>query len=345
VTGYRVEVVGLPGDQRVTDPSLLLVGLPLGVPQTVRVVAENAVGPSLDPTTVVVVPGTPGRPLGVAATAGQGAVTVTWTAPPSPTAAITGYRIALGGGAPAVEVGPGLTSVTISGLSNGSAYTPSVEAGNQYGWSAPALGASVVPRAMSSWSVTTAPTWIAPGRACSVSARLMSGAAGLGARPVQLWVRPAGVVTWTQQRTGTTSATGTVSLTAATLGTASVQLRYAGNASIASSATAVRTCTRDGVAPTVPSLTVTGSSSLRRAVVRWSSRDTGSGVAAYQVRLRSVTSGRTNWTTWSTQAWTTTSTRTWSSLARGRTYCWSVRAKDKVGLLSGYSLARCFRVT
>lgn len=72
----------------------------------------------------------PGAPTGVTATAGNAQATVTWTAPASAGGApITGYRITSSPGGITATVG-NVTSGTITGLTNGTAYTFTVAATN-----------------------------------------------------------------------------------------------------------------------------------------------------------------------------------------------------------------------
>jgi hypothetical protein len=74
----------------------------------------------------------PGTPIKVSAKAGNASVTLTWTAPSSDGgAAITGYVIKPSRG-PAVKVGD-VTSDTLTGLTNGTAYRFTVAAVNSVG--------------------------------------------------------------------------------------------------------------------------------------------------------------------------------------------------------------------
>jgi hypothetical protein len=93
----------------------------------------------------------PGAPAGVSATAGNGSALVTWTAPVSGDSPITSYSVTPYVGttpqaATLVSGAPPATSVTVSGLTNGTAYTFKVTASNAYGAGpASALSNAVTP--------------------------------------------------------------------------------------------------------------------------------------------------------------------------------------------------------
>jgi hypothetical protein len=78
--------------------------------------------------------GPPGAPLNVAATAGDGQASVTWTSPPSNGGRpISGYTVASTPGGLTVAAGPSATSATVTGLTNGVTYTFTVTASNALG--------------------------------------------------------------------------------------------------------------------------------------------------------------------------------------------------------------------
>jgi hypothetical protein len=110
-------------------------------------------------------PATPGAPTIGTATAGDASASVTFTAPAYTgyPAVITGYTVT---SSPGGLTGTGASSpITVSGLSNGTAYTFTVTATNATGTGpASAASNSVTPIAPYSQSYTTAGTysWIAP---------------------------------------------------------------------------------------------------------------------------------------------------------------------------------------
>lgn len=91
----------------------------------------------------------PGAPAAPVATAGDGTAHVTWSAPADDGgAAVTGYTVTAAPGGKTCTVAAPATSCTISGLTNGTAYTFTVAASNAVGSGAPsASSASVTPSA------------------------------------------------------------------------------------------------------------------------------------------------------------------------------------------------------
>ncbi len=125
-----------------------ITGLTNGTTYAFTVTATNSVGTvfaSPFSSTVVPAAAVPGAPTGVTATAEKGSVKLTWTAPASNGgAAITHYVIKPSTGS-SVTVGD-VTSDTVTGLTNGTAYTFTVAATNSAGTGhASAASKSVTP--------------------------------------------------------------------------------------------------------------------------------------------------------------------------------------------------------
>ena len=117
-----------------------VTGLTQGTSYTFTVQASNSLGsgPVSAPSNAVTptAPSAPSAPTGVTASPASNQTQVSWTAPASNGSAITGYTVTPFIGTTAqtpVQVGASTTSATITGLTNGTAYTFSVTATNGIG--------------------------------------------------------------------------------------------------------------------------------------------------------------------------------------------------------------------
>ena len=137
-----------------TETSATVTSLTNGTAVQFRVAAVNGVGTgSYSTASAAVTPtaGTPpGAPTGLSATAGNAQIALAWTAPASAgSSAITGYSVEYtpsGGSAQTVATGSTSTSYTLTGLTNGTAYTARVAAVNAAGTgSYTAASSSVTP--------------------------------------------------------------------------------------------------------------------------------------------------------------------------------------------------------
>ena len=150
--------------------SCSVAGLANGTSYTFTVTASNGAGASIaSASTAAVTPRTvPDAPGGVTATGGNSQATVSWGAPGNGGDPITGYTATADpGGATCTTAG---TSCTVSGLTNGQAYTFSVTATNGVGTgpastpsasvtpSAPALGPGPAPVPLPEPTPTPSPT-------------------------------------------------------------------------------------------------------------------------------------------------------------------------------------------
>jgi hypothetical protein len=102
------------------------------------VVATTAIGagPASDPSAAVTPhgPGVPGTPTGVTAVAGDGAATVTWSAPADDGGSpITAYTVTSSPDDRTVDVDGSSTSAAVDGLTNDVSYTFTVTATNDWG--------------------------------------------------------------------------------------------------------------------------------------------------------------------------------------------------------------------
>jgi hypothetical protein len=102
-------------------------------------VFDNAVAWAADSCVVVPPePTAPGAPTGVSAVAGDGAATVSWSAPADDGGSpLVGFTVTSSPDSIVVTAGPGASSVLVTGLTNGVAYTFTVVASNAEGNSVP----------------------------------------------------------------------------------------------------------------------------------------------------------------------------------------------------------------
>ncbi|UKA60097.1 fibronectin type III domain-containing protein [Arthrobacter sp. FW306-2-2C-D06B] len=145
--------------------STTVTGLSNGTAYTFTVTATNAVGTS--PASAASAPVTPtagatapAAPTAVTATAGNASATVSWTAPANGGSPISSYAVTPHAGAttlaPVTVTGnPPATTATVSGLSNGTAYTFTVTATNAVGTSpASTASAPVTPTGTTTSAIT-----------------------------------------------------------------------------------------------------------------------------------------------------------------------------------------------
>jgi uncharacterized repeat protein (TIGR01451 family) len=114
-----------------------VTGLTNGTAYTFKVAAKNAVGTGPRSESIAVTPRTVAdAPVGVTATGGAGQATVSWSAPAfDGGSAVTGYEVTryVGGVAQGATPVGAVTQATVTGLTNGTAYTFKVAAKNVAG--------------------------------------------------------------------------------------------------------------------------------------------------------------------------------------------------------------------
>ncbi len=216
----RYTVTASPSGAMVTTTgatSAVMTGLSEGTTYTFTVFATNAQGNSVvsSPSSPVTIPGPPGTPTGVAATAGSQEAFVSWTAPSNGGSAITGYTVTVvqTGATVSVTAAAG-TTATVTGLTAGSSYSFTVTATNALGNSAASAASSSVTilGAPSSVALTASPTSAV---ANSASITLMATVKDSNGNPL-----PGLSVSFTSSPTGATFSPATPTTSASGVATA-----------------------------------------------------------------------------------------------------------------------------
>ncbi len=364
VTGYSVRVLDATDTQvgtlQVFAPATTLevTGLTNGETYRFQVAAMNAEGTgafSAPSNAVVPVPRAtaPGAPTIGTATAGNASATVRWT-PPASTggSAIVGYSVrAYTAASPTtavrtVVVAP-TSSTTITGLTNGTAYTFDVRAVNDVGTSDPSgRSGSVTPVAPVVVTAPGAPAIGAPtaGNASATvrwTAPASTGGSAITGYSVRVYTGTGTTVLRTQAVGVATSVvvTGLTNGTAYTFDVRAVNAAGTGTASARSTAVtpaAAVTSTAPG-APTIGAPTAGNAS----ATVRWTAPAStgGSAITGYSVRVYTGTGT----TVLRTQAVGVATSVVVTGLTNGTAYTFDVRAVNAVG--TGAASARSAAVT
>lgn len=266
-----------PGGQSCQTAGALgctVIGLTNGTSYTFTVVATNAVGagPASSPSTAVTPAGVPTAPSGIAVTAGNASIAVSWSASSGNGSAVSGYE---------ADASPGTAKCTasglgcsITGLTNGTAYTVVVYATNAIGKSAAsATSASVTPAAVPSAPGSVTAT--AGDRAASLT---WTAAAGNG-KPVTSYVATASPGGQTCSTSGALGCT----VTGLTNGTSYTFSVVATNAVGPGATSASSNAVIPGAVPTAPT-GVTASAGDGSVDVSWSAANgNGSAVTGYEV--------------------------------------------------------------
>ncbi len=347
VTGYHVyrsassgqlgSLVGSPTGTSLTDS-----GLSNGTTYFYSVSAVNSVGEGPASPQVSATPlAAPSAPTGVSAAVGDGHVVVSWSPPVSDGgAAVSGYdvfRAASAGVLGSVIASVPGTSFTDTGLSNGSTYYYAVVARN-------AVGAGAA-----SAQVTGSPSTV-PSTPTGLSANAGPGRVGLswtppadtGGRAVTGYDVYRSTTTGSRGNAVATAVTGTTFTdTTTTNGTTYYYSVAATNSNGEGALSAQVRATPDGTPPAVFLVWPAAATQLARVfAVRWGGSDAGSGVGSYDVRYtRAAWNGKPG----TPVPWKAGTTATSGSFtgSPGYEYCFSVRARDHVGNVSGWSAARC----
>jgi hypothetical protein len=156
----------------------------------------------------------PSPPTDVTARAGDQLAEVAWNAPVPDDPSITGYTVtASPADIPAVTVDHAARTTTVTGLTNGTAYSFTVAAINADGTSPPSMPSAPVtpaPPAATTLTLVAAPTSVLYGGTVTLTGRLQEAdSAGIADETVTVERRPKGTTTWTTLTTVTTASDGT----------------------------------------------------------------------------------------------------------------------------------------
>jgi hypothetical protein len=298
----------------------------------------------------------PGAPTGVTATAGDGSASVSFGAAPGNGSTVTGYTVtASPGGATASGAG---SPLTVTGLSNGTAYSFTVTATSAAGTGPASLASAPVTPVAVPVAVTPDTTGTTTGTATGTDPGGAAALPGPVTGVTAVAARTTATVSWTAlPEAGVTGYVVTPSsgpavsvgnVTSAVVGgladahpyTFTVHAVSAAGAGADSEPSAA--VTPDSVAPALvvrtPAIFTLGT----RAPVSFSATDSGSGIASYLVRVRRAPYNRPFGPYGLTAA---TPAHSYAAAApRGWTTCTSVAATDTRGNTTRWSLDRCTTV-
>ena len=258
-----------------------VTGLTNGTQYTFTVAATNAAGKGKEsnPSNAVTPRGLPGQPTAVTAVRGDGSATVSWTAAPGNGAPITSYKAtAQPGGATATTSG---TSVTVTGLTNGSAYTFTVAATNVVGeGSASDASAAVTPA-----GAPLAPTGLTVTEVAVRSARLSWTAGGDNGSPITGYTVQQSITNGTTFTAAAATVTGTTASVTGLANGQAYKFRVQGQNAIGGGA--VSAASAAVTTPNVPGAPtgVTATAGNAQASVTWTApaSNGGSAITGYTV--------------------------------------------------------------
>jgi hypothetical protein len=157
--------------------NVIVTGLTNGTSYTFTVKATNVIGTGLaSAASNAVTPATePDAPAGVLATIGNAAAQISWTAPNNGGSALSGYTVTTSPGGAVTAVGAPMTTTTIPGLVNGTAYTFTVFATNALGPGPASAASNAVTPTPCTLAGYTAKTATVSANGCALLDRDVSG--------------------------------------------------------------------------------------------------------------------------------------------------------------------------
>ena len=321
-----------------TTSAVPVTGLTNGTSYLFRVAATNSQGTGLySDASAAVTPRTlAGAPTGVTGTPGDGQVSLSWTAPASNGgAAITNYVVQYRTNTTGstwntfTRADSSLTSATVTGLTNGTAYVFRVAATNAAGTGAnSAESSAATPRTVPGIPSGLTGTAGAGQASLSWTAPTSNGGNTISNYVIQYRVNTAGS-SWTTFTRADSSLT-TATVTGLTNGTTYVFRVAAANAAGAGANSAESAALTPLAAPAAPS-GVTGISGDGRVTVRWRAPTDNGGreITDYVVQYR-VNALNSSWTTFADGNSATTAA-TVTSLTNGTGYVFRIAAVNSVG--------------
>ncbi|MFI5910162.1 fibronectin type III domain-containing protein, partial [Dactylosporangium sp. NPDC051541] len=321
ITGYTV--TSSPGGLTGTCPGspCTVTGLTNGTAYTFTVHATNAVGSSGESgsSNSVSPADVPAAPA-VTATAGNGSVGVQFAAPGNQGSAITGYEVSTDGGSSWTTLTTtstnGLLSGTVSGLTNGTAYSVQVRAINAKGTGNPSTAQSLTPA-----TVPGAPGNVTATRGNASASVAFTAPGSTGGAPVSAYT-----VTSTPGGLTATCPSSPCTVTGLTNGTAYTFTAHATNSAGNSAESGPSTSVTPATVPAAPSpLTLTPAATS--ATIAFPEPSTGgAAITGYEIS----TDGGQTWVTLSTAS-APTVTGTVTGLTPETAYQVQVRAINATG--------------
>ena len=330
IAGYKVEKemggnwITVSADTQSTSTSYTVTGLTNGSSYTFRVSAITArgTGPASTASAAATPSTTPGQPNAPQATRGDTQVLLSWLAPADGGSAVTGYKVEkeMGGNWTTVSADTQSTSTsyTVTGLTNGTAYTFRVTAINANGaGTASSASASVTPVTLPGTpsNLTATPS---NGQVSLAWSPGSGGGSSLTGHSVE--ASTDGGTSWTTVIADTGSALGSATVTGLTNGTPYL-FRVSG---ISGSGTGLPATLGSAVSPsTTPSAPTSVAATVgdQQVVLTWAAGATGgSAITGYTIE-RNDGSG---WTTVTANTQSTSTSYTATGLTNGTAYTFRV---------------------